>query len=148
MTHDLVQLPSEPAGKPSVPTNVTFCGAAAPVIIIMIVAEFSVKLRILNFPSNTCVYNFSPVDVIFYMKLSENLSGQGLQNGSLIMAEWTYAAALALIFKLGQTDRQMRGCAWSDGANNSCPYYSQFGEHRTLSNMTLGIIGYGQIGCV
>ena len=70
----------------------------------------------------------------------------GLANGSRIMAEWTFAAALELVFKLERTDRQMRACAWTDGVENSCPYYSQFGEHRTLSAMTLGIIGYGQIG--
>ncbi len=70
----------------------------------------------------------------------------GLANGSRIMAEWTFAAALELVFKLEWTDRQMRACAWMDGAKNSCPYYSQFGAHRTLSSMTLGIIGYGKIG--
>jgi phosphoglycerate dehydrogenase-like enzyme len=73
-------------------------------------------------------------------------SAPGLAHGSRIMAEWTFAAALGLVFKLGQTDRQMRACAWTDGASNCCPYYSQFGEHRTLSNMTLGIVGYGKIG--
>ena len=68
------------------------------------------------------------------------------QQASRVMAEWTVAAALELVFKLGRTDRQMRDCAWSDGANNSCPYYSEFGAHRSLLNTTLGIIGYGRIG--
>ena len=41
----------------------------------------------------------------------------------------------------------MRGCAWADrGERNSCPPYSQFGSHRSLFEMTLGIVGFGRIG--
>ena len=71
-----------------------------------------------------------------------------LSIGKAVIAEWMIAAALQRLYHLQARSNTFRQCAFASDSPYSCPAASDATRHKTFASLTVGVLGYGNIGRV
>ena len=66
--------------------------------------------------------------------------------GNEEIAEFAIAAVFQHVYRLGERAARFRHCAWDAHAASSCDPASSATNHTMVSDLTVGIVGYGHIG--
>jgi len=66
--------------------------------------------------------------------------------GMAQIAEWCIAAIFEHQYRLSQAARTFEACAFAPDAPSDCPFDSTATNHTMVSDLTIGILGYGRIG--
>ena len=68
--------------------------------------------------------------------------------GKYVIAEWMIAAALQRLYHLEARADTFRRCAFAPDSPFGCPSASDATRHKTFASLTVGVLGYGNIGRV
>ena len=71
-----------------------------------------------------------------------------LLHGKAAIAEWMMAAALQRVYHLQTRSDTFRRCAFASDSPFGCPSASDATRHKTFASLTVGVLGYGNIGRV
>ena len=62
------------------------------------------------------------------------------------IAEWVIAAIFQLLYQLPRRSEDFKACAFADDAPTKCAAASTATNHTTFADLTIGVVGYGNIG--